>query len=280
MAYPRIQCRAYSVPGPMSLWHIGNRKFILFYILYLDGNHKLSRWRMVIHGGIDGFSRLILYLHCSTDNKSSTVLSLFQDAVQEYGLLSRVRGGENVQVASYMLENRGLNWGSVITGSSVHNQRIEHLWKDVFQAVTQFYYHLFYYLEDLHLLDPLDDTHLFALHYVYKPRINQSLDTFCKAWNNHPLRTSNNKSPIQLYTVGMITIRKNGIAALDYYCPVDNNYGVGELGLSCNFSHVTVPGTTPVTDSNLENLPTIINPLRTSSSCGIDIYKEVLSYLF
>ena len=78
----------------------------------------------------------------------------------------------------------------------------------------------------------------------------------------------------------MITIRKNGITALDYYCPVDNNYAVEELGLSSNFSHVTVPETTPVTDSNLENLPTIINPLRTSSSCGIDIYKEVLSYLF
>ena len=34
---------------PNSLWHI-------------DGYHKLIRWRVIIHGGIDGFSRLPVYL--------------------------------------------------------------------------------------------------------------------------------------------------------------------------------------------------------------------------
>ena len=40
-----IRRRVYHAEGPNSVWHI-------------DGNHKLIRWRLVIHGGIDGYSRV------------------------------------------------------------------------------------------------------------------------------------------------------------------------------------------------------------------------------
>lgn len=108
--------------------------------------------------GIDGHSRLITYLKCS-DNTASTVLRLFIQATREHGFPSRVRsdyGMENVEVARLMIQQQGTKRGSHITGSSVHNQRIERLWREVNRIVCRPYRNLFYYLEGENLLDPLE----------------------------------------------------------------------------------------------------------------------------
>jgi hypothetical protein len=66
----------------------------------------------VIHGGIDGFSRLIMFLKVSTNNYASTVLSGFVSAVDEFGLPSRIRidrGRENYLVSQFMLEHPELH---------------------------------------------------------------------------------------------------------------------------------------------------------------------------
>ena len=76
------------------------------------------------HGGIDGYSRLITFLQCSPNNRASTMYELFLSAVQQQQLPSRVgtdQGGENVLIAQHMIERRGAERRSVITGSSVHN---------------------------------------------------------------------------------------------------------------------------------------------------------------
>ena len=66
-----ITRRKYSVTRSNSLWHI-------------DGHHSLIRWRIVVHGGIDGYSRAIVYLAASTNNRSLTVYKLFTGAIKEF----------------------------------------------------------------------------------------------------------------------------------------------------------------------------------------------------
>ena len=110
----RIKRRVYSVPHAHSMWH-------------LDGNHKLIRWKFVVHAAIDGFSRACIYLKCSKNNRSDTVLAHFRQAVHtSYVIPTCVRtdhGGENVSVWQPVLEScSNYSHPAVLTGSSVHNQ--------------------------------------------------------------------------------------------------------------------------------------------------------------
>lgn len=178
-------------------------------------NTLLCRWRLVVHGCVDGYSRLPVYLKCSNNNQASTVLNLFQDAVHRYGLPSRIRtdkGGENVDVAMFLLTHplRGPGHSTVIVGKSVHNQRIERLWRDVFEGVLGFYRGLFNHLESVGILNSDDDIDLFCLHTVYLPRINRHLNTWREAWMKHPMRTEHNLSPEQLWIRGLQQIARSG----------------------------------------------------------------------
>ena len=190
-----VRRRVYFAEGPNNVWHI-------------DGNHKLIRWRLVIHGGVDGYSRTVVFLACSDNNRASTVFTAFEEAVATYGIPSRVRsdlGGENVDVWRYMIEQHSSE-SAVITGSSTHNERIERLWRDVFRSVGSVFYEIFCELEVRGQLDPLNEVDLFCLHWVYLPKLNNNcLQRFTQSWNNHPLSSERNQTPSQLFIHGIIT---------------------------------------------------------------------------
>ena len=224
---------------------------------------------------MDGFSRLITYLQCSNNNEALTTLEYFCSAVEHYGLPSRVRcdfGVENVEIARYMILHRGVGRSSIIAGSSTHNQRIERLWRDVYRVVVRQFKNLFYYLEQYGLLDPLNESDLYALHYIYLPRINRTLTEFQQQHNHHPMRTEGNLTPRQMFEVSP---RSEEVQSIDGWA-----YGVEEEG--------------PVPDIDPENSVVVspvgvrlspaqeasvmqIDPLHNDNNYGIDLYCSVRS---
>ena len=92
----------------------------VFSLLFFSG---LIHFKIVIHCFIDGYSRYVLAIKASNNNRAATVLDLFiNGVVDKHGLPSRVRGDhgtENLQVAQYMENTRGSGRGSYLWGRNV-----------------------------------------------------------------------------------------------------------------------------------------------------------------
>ncbi|XP_039478169.1 uncharacterized protein LOC120443474 [Oreochromis aureus] len=256
--------RSYLVRGPLSLVHI-------------DTNHKLIRYNVVIFGGVDGYSRKVLYLDAAT-NRAKTAFSFFLRSAQLHGLPSRVRadqGVENLDIAHFMFATRGTGRASFISGKSVHNQRVERLWRDVWIAVTSKYHDVLHSLEEDGLLDISDVIHLFGVHYIFVPRLRADLVTFVGGWNNHPLRTEGGLTPEQLWCIGHLQELDEGERLEELQDPgIDWESAV--LQEESNSTVVVPEIECPLDEETLEGLQRTINPLEHSESYGRDLYIQFL----
>ena len=188
-----------------------------------------------MHGGIDGYSRLVVFLRCYSNSRAATVANLFLGATTEFFCPSRVRtdkGRENSEVARLLVEKRGEGRGSILRGSSVHNQTIERLWRGMRKMFTEYFRLLFHFLERNYLLSPNDELNLAAPHYVFTPRINENLEKFKVSWNSHKVSTEKQKTPNQLYILGMLNLFRSEYSAVkDFFessIIESNHYGVEE----------------------------------------------------
>ena len=188
---------------------------------------------------------------------------------------------ENILVAEHMLLHRGADRHSALVGSSVHNQRIERLWRDMHRCCTQLFYRLFYYLEESNMLNPVSDQHIYALHYVFLPRINHALNDFAAMWNHHSLRTEKGLTPHQLFTSGLLQLANSDLTALDLFHTVQEDYGMIEDGIVSDDSDgVQVPQCDySLDEDDFHQLQETIGPLQPSDNYGIDLYLATLNFI-
>ena len=181
--------RQYQVPGPNSLWH-------------LDGNHKLFDGNSLCIAELIDFHVCVFTWLVQQTITLIPLRDVFLSPVAEFCRPYRVRsnhGMENVEVAQQIIACVGKRPGSHITGSPVHNQRIQQLWCNYFCCVRLLLYNLFYFMEDTGIFSSDSENDMFCLYFIFTPLINQALRLFKCSSNNHKLLTEGNLTPHQLY---------------------------------------------------------------------------------
>jgi hypothetical protein len=99
--------------------------------------------------------------------------------------------------------------------------------------------------------------HIFTLKYMFMPRIQKQLNEFKSNWNNHPLESEHNCTPLQLILIR--NNEKNYIDPLDLEPfgvegKIDNEYNEEDVQAVCLTIH-------PLSPDNLTILKDEISPL-------------------
>lgn len=182
----RLQRRAYRNPGPNFAWHI-------------DGYDKLKRYGFPIHGGIDGFSRKILWLNVgSTNNNPILIAKYFVKTCIDLDTLPCVvradRGNENVHVKRIQTYFRSMQddilsgEDSFQYGKSTGNQRIEAFWGQLRKQCGQFWMDLFQNLVHVGMLDLSSRIEAMTLKFCFLHLLRNDLNRMAREWNTHRIR--------------------------------------------------------------------------------------------
>ncbi|KAK0152192.1 hypothetical protein N1851_006424 [Merluccius polli] len=305
-----IARRTYSVPAPLSLVHIDtNHKLIRYNIVIFGAIDGFSRKVMFCCCFFNpSFTIYLVNYYTSvplryisftwTQLGITKQRRLLDSSWMEFGKMDGHQGKrnklvfrrkmtiklradqrvENVDIARCMFTVRGTARGSFIAGKSVHNQRVERLWRDVWSVTCQ-YYDVLHSLEEEGFIDLSFAVHLFCVGYVFIPRLQSDLQHFTESWNCHPLRTEGNLTPNQLWMIGML---QAPVSEPDLVEIQQAEEQPSQEQQSDNTEHgVIVPDIQcPLSAERLAALQHQVNPTTESSFFGRDIYLHALGTAF
>ena len=182
----RLHRRKYRNPGPDFAWHI-------------DGYDKLKPYGFPMHGGIDGFSRRILWLEVgSTNNNPIQIAKYFVNTAISLGSLPCIvradRGTENVHVRTIQVHFRSLHddplsgENSFQYGKSTGNQRIESFWGQLRKQCIQFWMNKFKDLVSSGALDMSSKVEAMTLRFCFLHLIRRDIKRMASEWNCHNIQ--------------------------------------------------------------------------------------------
>jgi hypothetical protein len=141
-----------------------------------------------IHGCIDGASHYVLYARVASNKTQETLFEPFSAAVQKFGPPLRVRSefaAEHALIKRYMEEVRPATCKPFLVGSSVHNQRIEHWWRLLWEKVVWYHKNAIQEMVDQGYFIPDDPYHRISFQDVYIPILQEIINEWIGTRNLH-----------------------------------------------------------------------------------------------
>ncbi|KAK3084887.1 hypothetical protein FSP39_020804 [Pinctada imbricata] len=274
----RLRRRMYSCAGPN-------------HILHIDGYDKLKPYGFPIHGGIDGFSRKILWLKILRSNNNPYVVSrLYFDHLIDIGRIPKIirsdAGNENVVVADFhkvirtFHSDRLAGNNSFMTGRSTANQRIEMIWSFLTKHFTQYWRNLFKDLIDVGLLNTADPEEIELIRFCFKSPMQKHLDAFKDYWNSHRIRSQRDVesptgvAPDVLYHQAELFGRRdcsvNLPVSVQSLIGLRDQFSIEEPNFGCSNEYLRIIW--DITHGNLE--------IPQSSQDGLRLYGNLRTILF
>jgi hypothetical protein len=96
---------------------------------------------------------------------------------------------------------------------SIHNTRIERLWYDVTSGFGAKWKELFIALEHNDGLNPSLPSHIWILHFLFLPAIQEDATQWAAAWNCHrmQIRGERSRSPEDMFVAGILQRGARGL---------------------------------------------------------------------